>query len=139
MIGVKQTIWGQREQESIKLIPQKLIAIHLLIKKLVQFRDKFADEAVRIECYKNISIPKMKSDFLQGYHLLSEFHSNLSDLEYEFIGIVSQVDIEMYKEVKSFFDDFEEYLWSTIDSEYMDYVKETIFWKKKMMKSFLIP
>ncbi|MEP9409528.1 hypothetical protein ABKP09_24940 [Peribacillus frigoritolerans] len=127
LIGVKQTIWGQREQESIKLIPQKLIAIHLLIKKLAQFHEKFSSDVLRIEYYKNFSIHKMKSEFHKGYDLLIGFHLNLSDLEYEFIEIVSQVDIEMYKEIKSFFDEFEENIFSTINSKSMVNVMETIF------------
>ncbi|MGE7686751.1 hypothetical protein [Peribacillus simplex] len=136
LIGVKQTIWGQREQESIKLIPQKLIAIHSLIKKLAQFRDKFSGDALRIEYYKTMSIPKMTSQFHEGFELLINFSFNLSDLEYEFIEIVSQVDIEMYKEIKSFFDEFEVNIWSTLNSNNMVKVMETIFLGEEIDEEF---
>lgn len=101
LIGVNQTIRGQREQESIKLIPQKLIALHLLMKKMDHFRDEFRKHAIRIG-FLNVS--RMNIEFPEAYGSLIDFQENqLSDLEYEFIEIVSQVDIEMYKEIKSLF------------------------------------
>ncbi|KQU24972.1 hypothetical protein ASG65_16725 [Bacillus sp. Leaf13] len=125
LIGVNQTIRGQREQESIKLIPQKLIALHLLMKKMDHFRDEFRKHAIRIG-FLNVS--RMNIEFPEAYGSLIDFQENqLSDLEYEFIEIVSQVDIEMYKEIKSLFAEFQDELSAVLFSKNMAKVVDTCF------------
>lgn len=110
LLGVQRTVWAQREQESVKLIPQKLIKIHSLDKKIGTFRLNFEISLLKlnsIEQHKSKSKEELVSYINEGFGNLFRFRSNLSSTEFEFIEIVSYIDIDIYNQIKSIFDDFE--------------------------------
>jgi hypothetical protein len=110
LLGVQRTVWAQREQESVKLIPQKLIQIHSLDKKIRIFRLDFKTSLLRlnsIEQHKSKSKEELSRYINEGFGDLILFRSELSNIELKFIEIVSYIDIDIYNQIKSIFDDFE--------------------------------
>jgi len=129
--GVKRTILAQREitletfgeqrkQEALKLIPQKLVALHKLTRKKEEFIEDFSCEILnissKIERFVEDSIEGDSSitiddntikEFFKLYLGINKVELSIREKEYEFIEIVSQIDIEIYKKTKLVFDNLE--------------------------------
>ncbi|MFE4243191.1 hypothetical protein [Peribacillus butanolivorans] len=120
LLGVQRTVWAQREQESVKLIPQKLIKIHSLDKEIRVFRLDFNTYLLKlnsIEQHKSKSKEELSRYINEGFLDLIRFRSELSNRELKFIEIVSYIDIDIYNQIKSIFDDFEVEL-DAVESHY---------------------
>ncbi|QLC85409.1 hypothetical protein [Priestia megaterium] len=120
--GVKATIEAQREQEALKLIPQKIVALHKLDRKVsdffVEVSIKIGGWAIELKVFEkdsSLSVSDKVKIFLTSYEEANEFYLyKLKDREYEFIEIVSQIDIDLYKIIKSSFDELEQKLNETL-------------------------
>lgn len=144
LLGVQRTIEGQREQESLKLIPQKIIGLHKLIKKIDNLESKFMSSTFRIRsiCNKDYSIEEIKKIIDDGFGSLITFGAEIKNIEYEFIEIVSQIDIETYKDIKQFFDQleghFDKVAYSDTIDNLLSYIVESEGYIKKIDNDFYL-
>lgn len=113
--GVKRTVLAQKEQEEWKLIPQKLIYLHKLDIKENQFYDEYRGRFLRFGFQFSSAAEKSSlnrgervSRFCKTYRELKEFMNTLQEKEIEFIEVVSQIDIELYREIRSIFKSLDE-------------------------------
>lgn len=121
LIGVKQTIWGQREQESIKLIPQKLVNLHKLSKQIKEFTTLFSEGIHQIHEMGNevgerefLDTSEIIDEYFKCTNKIVDIFNGLMDKEYDFIDIGSGIDIEIYKDIKALFETLGEKLSSTM-------------------------
>ncbi|MDU9695562.1 hypothetical protein O0Q50_30635 [Priestia aryabhattai] len=108
--GVKATISAQKDFESQKLIPQKLVKLHELDKKIVEFRSDFLVLRIMWKMLEQSKQPSQELvEEIKNYRaFLYELGKKVSIKEYEFVDISSQIDIDTYKKIKWVFDGIEE-------------------------------
>ncbi|NSL68456.1 hypothetical protein [Bacillus toyonensis] len=129
LLGVRQTIQAQREQEALKLIPQKLVSIHKLEKASNKFEKDFLEKyrdsiemplgTIRMNEMQVMSEQTSKSEEVdlteieiswEALNDLDKVQTNIVtlrewivDKEYEFIELASEIDTDVYKRVKLLF------------------------------------
>ncbi|MED3982210.1 hypothetical protein [Priestia megaterium] len=142
--GVKATIEAQKEQEMLKLIPQRLIALHGLTKEIEQFNEKVTELTwitSHDEGFEEDKIGDLKASIKymnEKIEKVIDFFEGLNDTEYRFIGIVSKIDIDIYKTVKIAFDRLkQEYVWLLASSELQDYYAIVFFPEKVIEETFI--
>lgn len=109
--GVKRTILAQKDQESLKLIPTKLVALHKLTMQKEEVIGSISEEIWNIcrefsnSLKSNYSIKGIKNfvDVFFELHKLKNY--TLQEKEYELIEVASQIDIEIYKEIVLLFEE----------------------------------
>lgn len=111
LLGVRQTIEAQKEQEALKLIPLKLVNLHKLDIEFKKFHAEFKNE-----------INNIFRDMDEGFHQTEEkdtrttwkmamkyrnrvgdYVKGLEEKEHALVEYASQIDIEVYKKLKEVF------------------------------------
>ncbi|WP_393960308.1 hypothetical protein [Priestia megaterium] len=132
--GVKATVEAQKQQEALKLIPQKLVALHNLTTEIESFNEE-VKKITELHTYglllKNGKLPPV-SDVLKGMNKKVDkvivFFDNLNNVESKFIEVASKVDVDTYKTVKIVFDRLKmEYKWLKAREEMRDYMNKVYF------------
>ncbi|MGG3193939.1 hypothetical protein [Priestia aryabhattai] len=125
--GVKETIEAQRSIEAQKLIPHKLVKLHELtreLKSLGEIRQKCGTWSWEIRNFSpksnNYVSEVTEENFINCVNYYGEireltFHT-LDDIEYKFVKIASEIDIDVYKEVKFIFGLLKDEFKNLIDS-----------------------
>ncbi|PEL49577.1 hypothetical protein CN605_02265 [Bacillus toyonensis] len=113
VIGVQMTIVAQRKQESLKLVPSKILALHKLRKVNKEYRKSFENNVIKqlISHFDDLGIPIL-TEHSQGYvknlpfisSKLNDYRMSLYEEEIKFVELASKVDIEVYEQVKSIFE-----------------------------------
>ncbi|AUO12326.1 hypothetical protein [Priestia megaterium] len=113
MAGVTQTVRSNKELESRKLIPQKLVKLYELNREL-EFFQELKNQSKKwldiLETYNfNNTAEIVPEDFIRCidcYGEMKEFTFEiLSNKEYTFIKLASEVDIEVYNTINKTFAD----------------------------------
>jgi hypothetical protein len=131
--GVKRTVFAQRDLEAEKLIPHKLVKLHELTNRIDEVADEFNDITSimpfhlrkRVESFQGVDKSQKYMDEKIDRYIA--FYENLKNLEYEFIEIVSQIDINTYKAIKSVFKKFKEEYSPLANDEFDKYLTEVYF------------
>ena len=145
--GVKQTIYAQRKitletieeqrkQDALKLIPQKLVALHNLTTEIESFTSEVTKMTVLssyslfLKAIKLSGIEEYRDYMNKKVNKIEEFYKNLNNKEYKLIEVVSQVDVDTYKTVKVVFKRIkQECEWFLASSEIRDYYEKVYYAK----------
>lgn len=114
--GVKRTVYAQREIESQKLVPIKLLNLYKLKKELKFFEDikvKVDKWERNLDYYaphgnddRSIDAFTQLFKIIRDYKKIKKFaESSLEDKECLFIKISSEIDIELYYEIVQIFEE----------------------------------
>ncbi|MEH7169776.1 hypothetical protein V7088_25125 [Priestia megaterium] len=114
--GVKRTVYAQREIESQKLVPIKLLNLYKLKKELKFFEDikvKVDEWEWNLDYYAPPSNDdRSENAFTQLFKMIRDYkkikkfaESSLEDKECLFIQMSSEIDIELYYEIVQLFEE----------------------------------
>ncbi|KXY61730.1 hypothetical protein [Bacillus cereus] len=127
LLGVQQTIVGQREQEALKLVPGKIVSLHKLNRKLETLQDThyalfkeksmnqieeallkiFNTDRETISTHEWYSIVEEQAAIINlAREGIWEIEEVVVKEEFKFIEIASTISIESYKRTIKFFDDY---------------------------------
>ncbi|WP_180228802.1 hypothetical protein, partial [Bacillus cereus] len=120
LLGVRQTIEAQKEQEALKLIPLKLVNLHKLDIEFKKFHEGFNNEINNIfrDMSKEFDQTEEKNTnttwkmAMKYRDRLGGYVKGLEEEEHELVEYASQIDIEVYKKLKEIF--------KYIDSEFLE-------------------
>ncbi|OPA09926.1 hypothetical protein [Bacillus cereus] len=116
VIGVQMTIVAQRKQESLKLVPGKILALHKLRKATKKYRVNFKNDVIKQTngYFKDLGVRYLNENneiYIMNLPSISEklndYRMNLYEEEIEFVELASQIDIEVYEQVKVIFEDID--------------------------------
>jgi hypothetical protein len=112
------TISAQHNQESQKLLPSKIVALHKLIKLFNDFSkesmdlftlkitDELCDALENLEDNQIYDITNINEVLEITRSKFKRYMDSVSEKEFEFVEIASGIDIDSYTLVKDFFGKF---------------------------------
>ncbi|WP_454862271.1 hypothetical protein [Peribacillus frigoritolerans] len=122
VVGVQMTISAQHNQESQKLLPIKIVALHKLIKLFNDFSKESMD-LFNLKITQDLDETLLNLKDNQKYNIsninevleitrskFKKYMDSVSEKEFEFVEIASGIDIDTYAQVVFFFGEFNEHM-----------------------------